>query len=77
MARQHPHPNIPDNHPLVQAGFIHESTVWRAWGLTWLTWERSYRTSIPGRTLPSGRWFHIDDLTEWWKATTTSSEVSQ
>ena len=78
MAKQYPNPNLGPDHPMAVAGFIHESVVCKAFCFAWTTWERDYRTKIPGRTLPSGRWFHRDQLVQWFKDTAkTGIEVTK
>ncbi|WP_158231030.1 MULTISPECIES: hypothetical protein [Rhodopirellula] len=78
MAKQQQSPSIGPDHPMSLAGFIHEAEVCKTFGFAWSTWERDYRTKIPGRTFPSGRWFHRDDLVQWFKDNTkTGSEVTE
>lgn len=69
--------NLSANHPLIEAGFIHELDVIDAFGLQWSTWEKSYRTKIPGHTFPSGRWFHRDQLVQWWATIAKGAEPCQ
>lgn len=57
---------LSENHPMIAAGFIHELDVLDALGIAWTTWESDYRTRIPGKTTPNGRWFHRDQFVEWW-----------
>lgn len=59
---------LPADHPMHGAGFIHELTVMDAVGMSWGTWQRDLRNRIPGRTLSTGRWFHRSQLVEWLKA---------
>lgn len=59
-------PQLSADHPMRVAGFVHETEVLEAFGLQWSTWCRDYRTKIPGKTLPNGRWFHRDQLVQWW-----------
>ena len=48
---------LPADHPFREAGLIHEIDVMETLGFAWSTWQE-YRTRIPGRTTPNGRWFH-------------------
>ena len=68
MSKQPVPPKLSSDHPMIAAGFVHESTVMETLGYQWSTWERDYRTKIPGLTTPTGRWFHRDGLVRWFIA---------
>lgn len=76
MAKKHPTPKL---HPQIEnAGFIHENIICETYGYAWSTWERDYRTKIPGMTTPTGRWIHETQLVKWFTDNaTTGSEVSK
>lgn len=65
------------DHPMHLAGFVHELDVLECFGVSWSTWERDYRTRIPGRTTPNGRWFHRSQLVAWWSVTTSGADAPQ
>lgn len=62
MAKMPQKVELPENHPLRIAGFIHEIEILETFDLTWGTWERNYRTQIPGKTFPNGRWFRLESV---------------
>ncbi len=66
MASKPKERDISKDHPLAKAGWVHELEVMEFFGLSWSTWERNYRTKIPGKTFPHGRFFHINQLVPWW-----------
>ena len=74
MAKKPQRLDFPASHPLIQSGFIHELDVLDAFGVSWSTWERDYRTRIPGRTTPNGRWYHRDHLIAWWSISVSSTD---
>lgn len=73
MAQKPKRLELSEDHPLHEAGFVHELDVFEPFGMTWNTWVREYRTKIPGRTLPNGRWFHRDHLVAWWNVTVSAT----
>ena len=73
MAQKPKSLNLPSDHPLIAAGFIHELDVMEMFGVAWSTWEQHYRTRIPGKTTPNGRWFHRNQLVAWWSIEVSSS----
>ncbi|PHQ35807.1 hypothetical protein CEE69_09465 [Rhodopirellula bahusiensis] len=76
MAKKYPTPE--PNPQMVRMGFVHENVVCDSFGYSWSTWEREFRTKFPGRITPTGRWFHEDQVVEWFKSTAkTSSEVTE
>jgi len=67
MARKPDNPNLGKDHPLTLAGFIHEMDILEAIGLSWDRWVTAYRSKIPGKTFPAGRFYHREDLVNWWR----------
>ncbi|MFG0265612.1 MAG: hypothetical protein ACF8AM_10745 [Rhodopirellula sp. JB055] len=65
MARKPNRKKLPANHVFERMGWIHELEVMEAFGYSWATWERCYRTEIPGRTTPTGRWYRESTLDKW------------
>lgn len=59
---------------MIVKGYIHETTILDAFGYQWSTWERDYRTKIPGRTTPTGRWIHENALLRWFSEPSEARE---
>lgn len=57
MAKKPTNPKVPSDNALRQRGWVHECDILEAFGYSWSTWERNYRTAIPGFATPSGRWY--------------------
>ena len=70
-AKLHPMPLIDRDSPLRAAGLVHESEVKEMFGYSPSTWARHHRLSIPGRTLPNGRWYHVDDVVAYVRSAET------
>ncbi len=64
--------DAPADHPMRQAGWVHELDVMEFLGFSWETWVRNHRTEIEGRTTPTGRWFLRKDLVVWWDSVKSS-----
>ena len=67
MAKQPKKVELPADHPLIRAGFVHEIDVMLAWGYAWGTWQ-DYRMKIRGRTMSNGRWYLTSTVQEWFLA---------
>ena len=74
MAKKPEKLDLDKNHPLIRAGFLHELDAMEFFGLSWSTWERNYRTAIPGKTFPLGRFYHVDQLVAWWKLSVCATD---
>lgn len=61
--------NLDSNHPMIKAGFLHESHVREAFPFSdsyWREWLRKQR--VPHRTLGGERWFHETSLVAWFSS---------
>lgn len=60
--------------PGIGDGFVPELDVLEMYGVSWSTWERDYRTRIPGQTTINGRFFRKRDFLDWFSDNSTSSD---
>jgi len=61
-----PKKTLSKDHPMIAAGFLHESHVRDAFEFSesyWREWLRKQR--VPHRTIGGHRWFHRDSLIAW------------
>lgn len=66
-------PEIDREHPLVLAGFWPEPMVREVWRLSDTYWEKWLRSNqVPHRMIGGVRWFHREQLAEWFRAGPTA-----
>lgn len=65
---------LPANNAFERLKWVHELDVMETFGYSWSTWERCYRTEIPGRTTPNGRFYRQEALDKWFMENETTRD---